>query len=195
MSEMYLTPTEPTMLTIKHPDGRDLLTFHRDGTVTGDVGDAPEAAQVFVAAVKRQWSPVATAHETADQAPDVGLAEVTRETAREAAERAYNHGGYHSDAAGTEDAMRAFVNGALWASRVEQAREGNGDDALPDPGERTTVPLAAGEGALRERVEAALACPHGPRHYYAVDATCQRCEMPSWVEALFHAVLAEGEPT
>jgi hypothetical protein len=47
--------------------------------------------------------------------------------------------------------------------------------------------------ALRE---AAGDCPGGPRHYYAVDATCQHCEMPSWVEARLRAradSLATGE--
>jgi hypothetical protein len=29
-------------------DGRDLLVIHPDGTVTGDVADAGEAARVFV---------------------------------------------------------------------------------------------------------------------------------------------------
>jgi hypothetical protein len=54
-SSMRIHAPEPMFLTIKHPDGRDLLVFHRDGTVTGDVENASEAARVFVAEVGRQW--------------------------------------------------------------------------------------------------------------------------------------------
>ena len=37
-------------------------------------------------------------------------------------------------------------------------------------------------------------CPHGARHYYAADATCQRCQMPSWVEATVRAALSATAP-
>lgn len=37
------------------------------------------------------------------------------ETAEQAAQRIYNHGGYHGSQADTEDAMRAFILGAEWA--------------------------------------------------------------------------------
>lgn len=50
---------ETTALTIEHPDGRDLLVFHLDGTVTGDAGDASEAAAIFVREVKRMFGPPA----------------------------------------------------------------------------------------------------------------------------------------
>ena len=34
-------------------EGRELLTVHRDGTVTGSVEDASEAGRLFVEAVRR----------------------------------------------------------------------------------------------------------------------------------------------
>ena len=41
-------PAPPTVL-IQNPDtGRHLLSIHRDGTVTGEIEDASEAARVFV---------------------------------------------------------------------------------------------------------------------------------------------------
>lgn len=53
--EFSIRVPETTALTIKHPDGRDLLVFHRDGTVTGDPGEASEAAAIFVREVKRMF--------------------------------------------------------------------------------------------------------------------------------------------
>ena len=59
--------------------------------------------------------------------------------------------------------------------------------------------LAEAEQAAEQRgaervlvaVEALAGCHGGPRHWYAVDATCQRCEMPSWVEANLRALVAQ----
>jgi len=48
---------------------------------------------------------------------------------------------------------------------------------------------------LRASIAALVDCPHGPRHYYALDATCQRCEMPSWVEALIRTTIADPSTT
>lgn len=59
------------------------------------------------------------ANHTAPGARDTGEGE----TPEQAAQRCYNHGGYHGSQAATEDAMRAFINGAKWA----EGRTGEGD--------------------------------------------------------------------
>lgn len=66
-----------TALTIQHPDGRALFVFHRDGTVTGDVREAGEAAAVFVREVRRLFG-----------RPDVARSEaaIKAEALREAAD-------------------------------------------------------------------------------------------------------------
>ena len=57
------------------------------------------------------------------------------ETAEEAAQRIYNHGGFHGSAAAIEDAMRAFVYGARWAAApvVVEGVEAVEWGVIPDP--------------------------------------------------------------
>ena len=47
---------QPDFLVIQGREGRELLRIKGDGTVTGEIEDASEAAQVFVAEVRRQLS-------------------------------------------------------------------------------------------------------------------------------------------
>lgn len=55
-NDLKIAPVDPatmcTLLTIKAPDGRTLLKIDHDGTVTGDIEDASEAARVFVETVR-----------------------------------------------------------------------------------------------------------------------------------------------
>lgn len=44
-------PETTTLITIAH-EGRELLSIHRDGTVTGEIEDMGEAARVFVESLR-----------------------------------------------------------------------------------------------------------------------------------------------
>lgn len=46
-------PALGDILTVRGKDGRNLFTIHRDGTVSGDVQDASEAAAIFCREVER----------------------------------------------------------------------------------------------------------------------------------------------
>lgn len=60
------TPTPPSALTIRADDGRELLRIDTDGTVTGDLEDASEAAATFVRVVRSMLS-IPTTPDPADR--------------------------------------------------------------------------------------------------------------------------------
>lgn len=107
-----------------------------------------------------------------------------------------NEGGYDLDAHRRHlaDALAPTVAGLIEDARRED-RERHGRELH----EALTAAVTAqrDRDALRERlagVEALFACgPNLLRHYYAIDSTCQRCGMPSWVESRLRAVLHPEE--
>lgn len=50
------TPPPPTIIIQNPLTGRHLLSIHPDGTVTGEIEDASEAARVFVEHIRRMFA-------------------------------------------------------------------------------------------------------------------------------------------
>lgn len=103
-------------------EGRDLLTIHRDGTVTGAVEDAGEAAAVFVRHLREHYGITPPAHTPTDDEREAPSAEVWADRVRAARAKAIAKG-YTPE----HDAKHGVRHLLRWA--IDYARRGKAEDS------------------------------------------------------------------